>query len=254
MLTVRHARPWGRFGRALAVGLLVFPVAAANAQEKTPLSRRLTVTGQGEVRIKPDKADIVIGVMTEDKSSQTAVKANADASQKVQAAVKQQGVVDKDIQTVNYSVQPLMVGGGGFGGDQRPNVKPAITGYRVNNQVRVTVRDLSKMGDILDAATNAGSNTIENISFGREDQDAAENEAMGKAVADARRRADILAKAAGVRLIGILEINNSPAFRPVAAYDNSMVFKAAATPIALGELSVTSSVTIVYELSSELLK
>jgi len=111
------------------------------------------------------------------------------------------------------------------------------------------------MGDILDAAASAGSNTVENIGFGREDQNAAEDEAMTKAVAEARHRADTIAKAAGVRIVGVYDINTSPVFRPgpvmfaraVGAADN-----AAVTPVAPGELTVSANVTIVYELSPEL--
>jgi uncharacterized protein len=229
--------------------LLMLPLLAAQAQddmEKGKPARRLTVTGQGEVKAKPDKADITIGVVTENKSSQVAAKENAEASKRVHDTVKKLGIADKDIQTVNYSVQPLMV----YPGQGEPRRKPEITGYRVYNQVRVTVRDLPKMGDILDAATQAGSNTIEGIALGLQDPTANEDMALEKAVREARRKADRMAMTAGTRILGVYEINEGTNVRPIPVMYGRAGAAAedAATPIQPGELTVTATVTIVYEI------
>ncbi len=104
-----------------AIALLPAVLAGAqeaqpdNAPERRTAQRRLTVTGQGEVRVRPDMAVITIGVVTGDKTSQAAARANAEAAQKVQNAVRAAGVAEKDIQTVNYSIDPVYVSGG-FGG------------------------------------------------------------------------------------------------------------------------------------------
>lgn len=227
------------------------PAQAQDDMDKSKALRRLTVSGQGEVKNRPDKADITIGVVTENKSSQEAARANAEASQRVQNAVKQKGVAEKDIQTVNYSVQPIYV----YPTPQNPNRKQEITGYRVYNQVRVTVRDLPKMGDILDAATGAGSNTIEGIALGLQDSQASEDAALEKAIQDAKRKADRMARAAGARIVGVYDINEGTNVRPVPMMMRRGEFGAAAdaaTPIQPGELTITATVTIVYEIDRTL--
>lgn len=245
------ARPLGRCGAAVLLVLL--PVLSVQAQEenldKSRGLRRLTVTGQGEVKNKPDKADITVGVVTENKSSQVAAKDNAQASQRIHTALKKLGIAEKDIQTVNYSVQPMMV----YATPTEPQRKPQITGYRVYNQVRITVRDLPKMGEILDAATGAGSNTIEGIAFGLQEPQASEDSALDKAIREARRKADRMAMAAGVRIVGIYEINEGGNMRPFPLMMGRAADAAEAnTPIASGELTISATVTIVYELSREL--
>jgi uncharacterized protein len=245
------ARPLWKAGTAMLLAFL--PVLSVQAQDenldKSRGLRRLIVTGQGEVKNKPDKADITVGVVTENKLSQVAAKDNAAASQRVHAALKKLGIADKDIQTVNYSVQPLMV----YPGPNQPQRKPELTGYRVYNQVRITVRDLPKMGEILDAATGAGSNTIEGIAFGLQEPQASEDSALEKAIAQARRKAERMAMAAGVRIVGIYEINEGGNMRPIPMMMGRAADAAEAiTPIAPGELTISASVTIVYELSRDL--
>lgn len=250
---------WGRAACLLALGLTLPALAhAQDDAEKGKPARRLTVNGQSQIKIQPDKAEITIGVVTEDKSSQLAVKANATAAQKVQDSLKKQGIPDKDIQTTNYSVQPLMTGqqfgGGGVAVDnaQKPQ-KPMIVGYRVYNQVRVTIRQLDRMGNVLDAATDAGSNTIEGIVFGMEDEKAASDQALEQAVQDARRKADRMVKAAGVTIVGVYEINETGMVRPYAmTMAKADAIGGASTPIAPGEINISANVTIVYQISEQM--
>ncbi len=235
----------------ITCGALAPPSAGARdvwknvvTQHITP--RRLTVTGQGEVKIIPDKAEITIGVVTEDPSSKSAANANAAASEKVQSAMILAGVQKRDIQTINYSVQPIYgPEQTGPDGVRRP---PTIVDYRVANQVRITARDLARLSDVIDAATVAGSNTIDGIVFAREDQAAAENEALKRAVRNARSKADLIAATAGVRIVGVFELNEGQVQRPIPmTYSRAAM---ASTPINSGELSVSATVTIVYEMSS----
>lgn len=231
-----------------ALSLLPTTLATAqaddNAAARPNAMRRLTVTGQGEIKVKPDTAVLTIGVVTEDKSSQNAVRANAEASQKVQAAIKGTGIAEKDIQTSNYSVQPVYEA-------DHPGRRATIVGFRVYNQVRVTIREIAKLSSVIDAATEAGSNTIEGINFTKENQTEVENEALAKAVADARRKADQLAKAADIEIRGVWEINESGINRPpwpMYAMAKDAGFGGASTPIQPGEVSVTANVTVVYQL------
>jgi uncharacterized protein YggE len=238
------------------IALLTLPLCSARAQDSESnlrtgriVQRRLTVTGQGKVRVPPDKADITIGVVTEDRSSKSAANANAAVSQQVQSAMIRLGIAKQDIRTLNYSVQPVYAAAPIHPENARR--PPSIQGYRVSNQVRVTVRHLTRIGDILDAATSAGSNTIESISFGLDDETAAEDAALRKAVADARRKADEIAGAAGVRIEGVYELNEGAVHRPYPIAYSRAAFGAenAATPVQPGESTVTAEVTIVYKMS-----
>lgn len=225
------------------------PSASAQNEEKRLTVPHITVSGQGEVKVRPDKMDVTIGVVTENRSSQVAASNNAQASEHVQSAVRKAGVADKDIQTVNYSVSPVYSENSPApSGKQQP---PRITGYRVYNQVRITVRSLSKIGDVLDAATGAGSNTIEGIALGLEDQKAAEGEALEKAVMNAHTKAEHMVKAAGTAMTGILEMsdNMESGPRPMMLGRMETLSAGAATPIAAGELTITASVTITYGLA-----
>ena len=245
----RPFRPY--FLLAVAIVPLLLPGRSAGAQNTDKLFSipHITVTGQGEVKVRPDKMEVTAGVVTEDRSSQLAAASNAQASQKVQNAVRKAGVADKDIQTVNYNVSPIYSEVRlSAGAKPQP---PRITGYRVYNQVRVTVRNLTKMSDVLDEATAAGSNTIEGIAPGLEDQKAAEGAALEKAVQDARRKADHMVKAAGTTLTGILEMSDTTGYGPRPMAFSRMDAAQPSTPIAAGELAITANVTITYSLDGK---
>lgn len=224
-------------------------LALAQNAEKPLTVPHLVVTGKGEVKIRPDKMEVTIGVVTENMSSQTAASSNAEASQRVQTAVRKAGVVEKDIQTVNYSITPIY-NNVPLAATDRTARKPQIIGYRVYNQVRVIIRNIAKMSDVLDAATGAGSNTIEGIAMGVEDQRAAEGDALEKAVQDAQRKATRLVKAAGIKLNGIFELTDNTGYSPIRimsfARADANAFGGGGTPISPGELTVTANVTIIY--------
>ena len=251
-MNTRMNSRFGLMASLLCILLSSRPVLAQNA-EKPLTVPHLVVTGKGEVKIRPDKMEVTIGVVTENVSSQAAAGSNAEASQRVQNAVRKAGVVDKDIQTVNYSITPRY-NDVPLAATDRTARKPQIIGYRVYNQVRVTIRNMAKMGDVLDAATGAGSNSIEGIVMSVEDQKAAEGDALEKAVQDAQRKATRLVKAAGVRLNGILELTDNTGYSPI----RMMSYAAANTggfgggggapisPIAPGEVTITANVTIIY--------
>lgn len=248
MRAAQHIGSLCGFALLLGATSLLPAQAQDDAAEAKRGLRRLTVTGQGEIKARPDKAEITIGVVTENRSSKEAAKSNAEKSQAVQSALKRLNILDKDIQTVNYSINPLYAE---QQGGVAANRKPAIIGYRVYNQVRVTIHNLPQMSDVIDAATNAESNTIEGISFGLEDEKSSLDSAIDKAVADARRKADRLVRAAGATIAGIYEISEGGFVRPMPMMMGRAVAAdaGASTPIQSGELTVSANVTIVYQLS-----
>jgi uncharacterized protein YggE len=219
--------------------------AAANAASSaTPPNRTITVVGLGKASGAPDVAHVMIGVETSNESVQQAVDDNAAIMTEILAAVKELGIAEKDIQTSNYSVFA----------ERQPQRLPESESegpltYRVNNQVDVKVRDLDKLGGVLDAAVAAGANNIYGIRFSIDDSSELEAEARANAVADARARAESLAELNDVSVGDVLSISEviggaSPIFERAAA-----VPYGAGAPIEAGELEVQMSVQVTYIIS-----
>jgi uncharacterized protein YggE len=194
----------------LLVGVLAFaqvrlapPVARAqtDAQAVSALPRTITVVGEGKVRIKPDVAQTTIGV---DVRQSTVKEASAEAKQvmdEVLKVLKAQGIEDKDIQTSGFSI---WVETPPYGPEGEPQGK---TIYHVTNQVSVTIRDLDKVGTVLDAAIEAGANNIYGVNFSIADPTPVESEARNKAVADAQAKAQELARLNSVQLGDVVSVS-----------------------------------------------
>ena len=210
--------------------------AAATTPEHT-----ITVTGTGRVTLTPDVADLQLGVnITRPTATQARADA-ADAMTRVVAAIRKGGVADKDIQTSNLSLGPVY--------DYSNNGNGKLTGFQVTNIVAVTVRDLSTVGDIMDAAVTAGATSVNGVNFRVEDQTAAEGQARTAAVVDARAKANALAAAAGVTIAGVSSIaeNIAPVPYPVA-YAAGAPAKDASTPVSPGTTEIDITVTVVYRI------
>jgi uncharacterized protein YggE len=232
-----------------AVGLLVasagapsFSTRTALAADPTTPEHTITVTGTGRVTLTPDIADLRVGVNI---SRPTATAARADAAAamtKVVDAIKKAGVADKDIQTSMLSLQPVY--------DYTNNGQGKLTGFQVVNIVAITVRDIGKVGDLVDATVAAGATSVDGVSFRVEDETKAEGQARTAAVADARAKANALAAAAGVTIAGvssIAEVSNSVPYPvPYAASGGSK--DAAATPVQPGTTEVDIMVTVVFRI------
>ena len=216
---------------ALAGALLTAP---ALAQVIPPAA--ISVTGEATVSVPPDLAQIDGGVTSEAKTAREASEANNAAMGKVLQALKGAGIEEKDIQTARLSLQP----------QSAPNRSgpSAIAGYRASNRVTIRVRDVTKVASVIDTLVGAGANEIGGINFVVSQASKLLDEARERAVADARRKAEIYAKAAGVTLgapLGISEEGNSA---PVP-YRRMAAGMAVSAPVAQGEetLQVTVSVS-----------
>lgn len=222
--------------------LAISACGTAYAQEAQPPTRTMNVTGSGKVFLSPDIAYISIGVHTEGENAADAVSKNTTQSQKVAHVLSDSDIADKDIQTSNFSISP----------QQEYDDKGQVTGtkYVVDNTVFVTIRDLNKLGDILDAVVSAGSNSVSGIQFDVEDKVSALSEARKAAVADAQAQAGELAKAAGVKLGPIQSINLYGGF-PVPVFEGKgggSVQASAEVPISPGQLSLSVEVNVIYEI------
>jgi uncharacterized protein YggE len=230
----------------VTVLLLAIALAACGPSTITvqpqPIQRTITVTGTGEVTLTPDIAHINIGVHAQDASASVAMTANNTSAQAVIAAIKAAGVAEKDIQTTNFSIYP----------QQQYDKDGKITGilYMVDNTVYVTVRDLTKLGGLLDASVTAGANTINSISFDVADKTAALSQARLAAVSDARKQADELTGATGVSLGTVQTISYYDTTVPVSVQYSRADMAAAggSVPVQAGSMQITTTVTIVYEI------
>ncbi|WP_026869363.1 SIMPL domain-containing protein [Inquilinus limosus] len=218
------------------------PALAAEAGQTAPT---LTMTGEGSASAAPDQALVTSGVTSEGKTAREAVEANSTAMGALIDAFKKAGIQPADLQTSGFSVQPRYAAPKEGSGDA-----PRIDGYEVRNQVTVRIRDLTKLGAILDTAVATGSNQIDGIGFGLADPAPVLDKAREAAVADAKRKAELIAKAAGVKLGRILAISEpgvEPGPRPMmAAY---AMEKAAAVPVEAGESEFKARVTVTWEIA-----
>ena len=205
---------------------------------------RLTVGGQGQATTQPDLATINLGVSTRAATAAEAMAQNAEAQAKVIETLKAEGIEARDIQTAGLNLTPVM----DYSDNGQP---PKLTGYAAQNSVTVRVRDISGLGGVLDKLIASGANEISGISFSREDMTATEDEARMKAVADARRRAETMAEAAGMKLGPLMALSDVPMDSgpmPMPRMAMAAEAKMGGAPIEAGELAVTTNVTAVYAL------
>jgi uncharacterized protein YggE len=223
----------------LATALFALPQIAG--AQTPPSPRIIAMAGHGEARAVPDTAMVSAGVHAQAPTAAAALAANTTRMQAVMAALKKQGVPDKDIQTSNFSISPQYANGNGEA--------PRITGYQANNQVGVRLEDVKKVGTVLDALVSAGANQMNGLSFSIRDDAALLAKARSAAVEEARLKAETFAKAAGVSLGAILSIGESGgAMPPRPMYAAPMMVRDKAVPVALGEQSVDADITITWEI------
>jgi len=201
----------------------------------------ISVTGEATISTPPDLAHIDAGVASDAKTARDASEANNAAMAKVLQALKGANIDDKDIQTSRLSLQPQYASTA----SSRPG-PTSIIGYRASNHVTVKLRDVAKVAGVIDTLVAAGANEIGGINFTVSQASKLLDEAREKAVADARRKAEIYAKAAGVTLGAPLIISEGGA--PVIPLFRARMapMAAASTPIAQGEETLSVSVNVTW--------
>lgn len=220
----------------LAGAITAITLFATPAPAQTVPPAAISVTGEASVSVPPDLALVDGGVTSEAKTAREASDANNNAMGKVMLALKAAGIDQKDVQTSRLSLQP----------QSAPNRTgpSAIAGYRASNRVTIRVRDVTKVANVIDTLVGAGANEIGGINFMVSQASKLLDEARDKAVADARRKAEIYARAAGVALGAPLSISEDGSAPPMP-YRKMSAGMAASAPVAQGEetLSVTVSVS-----------
>ena len=203
--------------------------------------RSINLSASGEVKVEPDLASISTGVTAEGETAREALSANTTAMKAVIAGLKSSGIDPRDIQTTNFSVSPRYQ----HFKDRRP---PAITGYTVTNSVHIIVRDLKALGDILDKVVTLGANQIGGIQFDVSNSDALKDAARKQAVANALRKAKLLAEAAGAEIGEVLKITEeSHSYSPRPQMMRTAM-KSEAAPIEAGSQNLSVRVSVTWEL------
>ena len=228
---------------ALAFAALAALPIPASAEEAKAEKATIAVGGHGEVRVTPDTAIVTIGAMTSGLTAREALDANNKAMAAIVASLKSAGIDNKDIQTSGFSVGPRY-----DYGQNNTGQPPKVVGYDVNNSVTVMVRKLDILGKVLDTAVSEGSNVLNGVSFTLADPEPRRDEARKAAVADARRKAELYAAAAGVALGNVIIIGEAGGYQPpVPVYAKTMAADAASSvPVAAGEQIVAADINIVW--------
>jgi uncharacterized protein YggE len=234
---------------AILLGSLVVCQAQTQAPAATESKRvtRVLVTGDSIVRAQPDTAILMISVVTQAKKAIDAQQENAVSSDAVIRAIKT-AVPRAEVKTSGYSVQPQRL--------YRENLPPTITGYEARNTITVTLSDLTKVGAVIDASTQAGANDIGAIAFTLREDRQARDEALSSATREAVSKAQVIARALGGRLVRIVEVQEEGFRQPqpvmqAEAYA-SVMKRDVATPIEVGALEITSRVQLIAEVETNL--
>jgi uncharacterized protein YggE len=225
---------------AVAAGTLL--AVPARAQTEPPAM--ISVTGEAQVSVPPDLAHIDGGVTSEAKTAREASEANNAAMGKVLLALKGAGIDEKDYQTSRLSLQPQ-------NSSSKPGGPSTIVGYRASNRVTIRLRDIAKLANVIDTLVGAGANEIGGINFTVSQASKLLDEAREQAIADARRKAEIYARAAGVTLGAPLSITEGGAPGPILYRRMAAPMAAAGVPVAQGEETLQVTVSVSWAIKKE---
>jgi uncharacterized protein YggE len=235
---------------AALAGLLGGTPALAQPQDSSN-QRLLSVSGEGIVHGAPDIALITLGVVSEAATARESLAANNQSMERILTALKQSGIESRDLQTSGFSVEPIYSQPPRDFDNSQPFVAE-IVGYRVRNNIDLRIRDLSKVGSLLDQVVTLGANSISGPSFTVDDPKPLQDEARREAVADALRKGKLLADAAGIQLGQVFRIDEGYAQPPQPLAAGAMMRMEAApssVPIEGGELTFQAQVSVSWKLA-----
>ena len=228
----------------LVIAALSLAFAFSASAQSSPAARTIEVGGSGEARTSPDSAQLSVAIETTGKTAEEAANRNASLADKVTAALKAKLGDKGKISTGGYSLNPQY--------DQRPgHENPTIIGYTAQNSIIVETGAIDLVGPLIDSAISAGANRIDYLNFTVKNNVKARAEAITIATRDATAQADALASALGVKLGKVIKATTLPAEQPIVAYKMPMGMAAraaAATPVEPGEVTVSATVSLTFEI------
>jgi uncharacterized protein len=245
--TFSHAVASHRFlsGTALFAAAVLVATVPAQAQEpQSPPQARVIVIGEGSVSVPPDYARIRSGVTTRAKTASGATDANSKLMTAVTAALVDAGIAQKDIRTSQFSIQPIYA-------PREPHAEAKLSGFSVSNQVSVTIRQIAKVGEILDRLVTAGVTDVGNIVFLLSDPSEALDQARAAAIADARRKAEVYAHASGLTLGRVAWITEDSGYGPSIPMGalRASAAMARTVPISTGENELHVTITVGFDIA-----
>lgn len=248
---MKHSKLLQGIFAALGIVLILFVGAKArNAiEEYTYIGRAIrdrdtiTITGEGKVTAKPDLARMDLGVQTDALTVSQAQRENTKKMNEILAALKQLGVKTEDMQTAHYSIFPKQ---------EWKEGKSTIIGYTVAQNVSVKVRNLDHVGEVLAKAGELGANQVGGIQFTIDEPQKLQDNARGKAIEDARKKAHVLAKQLGLDIVKVVTFSEHAGSQPLPIYTRAMpaamLMEAAPAPtIEPGSLDVTANLSVTFE-------
>lgn len=230
----------------LLAATLVLGATAMTATAQTPAvssdGTLLSVSAQAQASRAPDVATLSTGVVTQAADANAAMRANATQMEQVMSAIRAAGIAERDIQTSGINLSPQY--------RYTENQPPVITGYQASNTVSLKVRDIAKLGDVLDALVASGANQINGPAFEIDEPEAVYDQARRAALEKAQRRADMYAKTLDLRVRRIVSISEGAGFQPpMPMMAMARMEKAdASTPVSPGETTLTANLDVVFEL------
>ena len=242
------------FGTLMIAVALSLPLAgqAAAQPENAANERLLTMSGEGSVKGTPDIALITLGVVSEAAAAGEALAANNESMNRILSALKEGGIESRDLQTSGFSVEPVYSQPPRDFDNTQP-FTPEIVGYRVHNNLTLRIRDLAKVGAVLDQVVTLGANSISGPTFTVDDPTPLEDEARRAAIADAIRKSTLYAEAASIALGAIFRIEEGYTQPPQPLVAGAMMRMEAASdasvPIEGGELTFKAQVSVSWKLA-----
>ncbi|MDR7193135.1 SIMPL domain-containing protein [Luteimonas terrae] len=228
----------------LALGTLSMTASAQPATHQTAPGEGtlLSISAQAEASRAPDIATLSTGVVTQAADANAAMRANAEQMSTLMGAIKAAGIAERDVQTSGINLSPQY--------RYAENQPPVITGYQASNTVNLKVRDIGKLGQVLDALVASGANQINGPTFEIEDADGVQDQARADALKKAQARAEVYASSLGMRVRRIVSISEGGGFQPPrpmmamrAVQQDSM-----ATSVSPGETTLSANLDVVFEL------
>lgn len=228
----------------MLLGLLALALVTATSVAQVDTRRMITVEGEAEVYLTPDRASVTIGVETDGKDVVTIKKDNDRRVRGIFDALAKLGIDRKDIMTSDLSIQPIY--------NWKQDGRRELVKYQMRNVVTVTVRDLAKLEDVINAGVAEGSNVLDNVSFSVSNAKAVRDSLRTTAAKDAKAKADALAGSLGARVTKPLSISEHGGYNPpVPMYKAMRALTAEAdggTPVSAGQMTMRVTVNVTFEM------
>lgn len=233
-------RKFSLVGIVMALCIL-FSCSLVQAQDL----RTISVDGSSTIKVAPDKATISISIENTAKDAKLASAQNAQIMQKIQSAILGLAITKDKMQTTNYNLYPVY--------DTKDNNRDII-GYNVVNEITVTIDNIDMVGTVIDTAINAGASNVNSIEFGLKDSQVYKDKVLQQAIADAKRKAQVIANSLGKSIVNVVSVDTGNTYVEAKNFNNAVYMRASdtvgdAAPIQSGDISVKANVSVVFEMN-----